>query len=58
LADHLFRAFFHSIQLVLPVALEGSGPFVQGPYGVRIGAVKFLATLATHPYEAHVAQYL
>jgi 23S rRNA G2445 N2-methylase RlmL len=57
LADYRFRAFLHSIQLVLPVALEGSGPLVKRAYRFGIGPVQLLAALAAHPNQTHVAQH-
>lgn len=57
LADHCFRARLHSIQLVLPVTLEGSGPLVQRAYRLGVGPVQLLAALAAHPNQPHVAQH-
>jgi hypothetical protein len=56
--DHLFGAFLDTIQLVLPVALESGGPFVEGANGIGVGAVELLTALAAHPDEAYVAEDL
>src|SRR5260370_25919201 len=57
LADRRFREFLHSIQLVLPVTLEGSGPLVKRAYRIGVGPVQLLAALAAHPDQPHVAQH-
>jgi hypothetical protein len=48
---------FDSIQLVLPVTLESSGPLVKRAYRFSIGPVQFLAALAAHSNQAHVAEH-
>jgi 23S rRNA G2445 N2-methylase RlmL len=57
LADHRFRAFLHSFQLVLPVTLEGCGPLVKRAYRFGVGPVQLLAALAAHPNQPHVVQH-
>ncbi len=52
-----FGEFLHSMQLVLPVALEGPGPLVERAYRFGVGAVELLAALAAHPDQAHIAQH-
>jgi len=40
LADRRFREFLHSIQLVLPVTLEGSRPLVERAYRSGVSSVQ------------------
>src|ERR1017187_3424469 len=57
LADDRFRALLHSLQLMLPVALEGSGPLVKRAQRFGIGPVQLLTALAAHATQPHVAQH-
>ena len=50
-------AFFHAVQLVLPVAFEGFSPFVQGPDGGGIGAIKAVAAVAADAHQIDAAQH-
>ena len=57
LADVCFREFLYTIQLVLPVMLEGCGPEVQRADGFCVGALELLAAVAAHSHQAHIAQH-
>ena len=49
-----FRALLHSIQLMLPVALEVTRPCMQRPYRIGVRPVQLLAALAAHPNQPHI----
>src|SRR5580704_15210627 len=42
---------------MLPVALEGTRPFMQWPYRIGVSPVQLLAALAAHPNQPHIAQH-
>src|SRR5438270_12241760 len=42
---------------MLPVALEGCGPLVEGANGFGVGAVELLAAMTAHANEPDVAQH-
>jgi hypothetical protein len=48
--------FFDASQLMPPEALEGACPLMEGPDGLRIGAIDLVPTVATQVNQAHVSQ--
>jgi len=52
-----FGAFLDAIQLVGPIALECSGPLMQGLDRLGVGAVELVAAIAARLDEADVAQH-
>jgi hypothetical protein len=56
-ADCRLRKLLHSVQLVLPVTLEGPGPLVKWTYRFGIGAVQLLSTMASHTNQSHITEH-
>jgi hypothetical protein len=51
-----FNALFQPLQLVLPEALEGCGPFVERANGLGIGTIEHLAALAANVDQTDVLE--
>jgi len=55
--DRLFCAFFHAVQLVLPIALESFSELVQRADGRGVGAIETVAAVAADAHKIDMAQY-
>ena len=56
MAGGLLGAIFDSIELVFPITLECSGPFVKGANRFGVCPVQLLPALTTHPDQSNFAQ--